>query len=350
MPKFTYDELVVLSERILTEAGLPRAESQLVGKMLVKADLNGYSGHGISHILTYVDRIKTGIIQLSVRPKVVREGKATALLDGNFYFGQVVAYEGTQLALHKAREHGTGTVCILHSGHIGRLADFMELIAESGMIGIAAVSVGGSSIASYGAMESYGGTNPMGYGIPCRSGDHIILDFATAASSMGELRKKARRGETIPPGFMLDGYGHPTTDFDKFTGPPKGVVLPFGGYKGSGLHLMAEILGGILTGNGLGKEWWERGGHAINGLMLQAIAIEEFLPLEEFYDKLEELVAWIKSKKPAPGSQGMALPGDNSRRRATKNLKEGIEIDAETWGKLTQCAAELGVRDLPRPL
>ncbi len=156
MPKFRYEHLVTLAQRILANAGLPRNETELVGKMLVKADLNGYPGHGIAHILSYVDRIKTGLIQLETRPTVVREGKATALMDGNSYVGQVVAYEGTQLALQKAAEHGTGTVCIRHSGHIGRLGDFMALITESGMIGVSAVSVGGSSIASYGAMESYG--------------------------------------------------------------------------------------------------------------------------------------------------------------------------------------------------
>ena len=349
MPNFTFNGLVLFAEQILSRSGLPRDESELVAKMLVKADLNGYSGHGISHILSYVDRIKTGTIQLGTRPEVVREGKATALMDGHFYFGQVVAYEGTKLALQKAREHGTGTVCIRHSGHIGRLADFMELIAESGMIGIAALNVGGRSIASYGAMESFGGTNPMGFGIPRRGGEHIILDFATAASSMGELRKKVRRGEAIPPGVMLDGKGYPTTDFEKFNGTPRGVVLPFGGYKGSGLHLMAEILGGILTGNGLGKEWWEKGGSAINGLIIEAICVEEFLPLDEFFNKLEELVAWMKSKKPAPGFDEITLPGENSRKRAVKNFAQGIEIDDKAWKDLRQCGAELGVRDLPKP-
>ncbi len=166
---------------------------------------------------------------------------------------------------------------------------------------------------------------------------------------MGELRKRVRLGEKIPPGVMLDGQGHSNTNFKKFTGPPKGVLLPFAGYKGSGLHLMAEILGGILKGNGLGKEWWERGGPAINGLMLQAIRIEEFFPLEEFYDKIEELVVWIKSKKTSPGFSGVTLPGENSKMRAIRNLKEGIEIEAETWERISQCAAELGVEDTPLP-
>lgn len=350
MPRFKADDLLPFCQALLAAAGLPSDEARLVGKMLVDADLNGYPGHGVAHAVSYIDWIQTGVIQLAKRPEVLHRGRATALMDGHFYFGQIVADEATRLAIQMAGEHGTGTVCVYHSGHIGRLADFMERIASADMIGIAAVSVGGRSIASYGSMESFGGTNPMGYGVPRRSAPPILLDFATAASSMAELRRKARQGETIPAGMLLDGTGQPTTDFKKFIGPPRGVVLPFGGYKGSGLHLMAEILGGVLTGNGLGKEWWDRGGPAINGLMIQAIRIEEFLPLDEFYDKLEELVAWIKSRKAAPGFPGVVLPGENSRARAARQIQEGIEIETAVWEELSQRASTLGVRHLPRPL
>jgi LDH2 family malate/lactate/ureidoglycolate dehydrogenase len=75
---------------------------------------------------------------------------------------------------------------------------------------------------------------------------------------------------------MLDGQGNPTSDFKSFRGPPRGVFLPFGGHKGSGIALITEILGGILSGNGMGKTWWNNGGHGVNGLFLQAFAVEEF--------------------------------------------------------------------------
>jgi uncharacterized oxidoreductase len=241
-------------------------------------------------------------------------------------------------------------VCLFHSGHVGRLADYVELAANQGMVGIALVSVGGNSIASYGSMEPVGGTNPMAFGIPGKGGRHIILDFATAAMSMGELRHKVSRGEPIPEGIMLDGHGYPSTDFKDFSGPPKGVVLPFGGYKGSGLHLVAEILGGLLTGNGLGREWWDKGGPAINGLFFQAIQIEEFQPMGEFLGKLEELADFVKSRRPAPGSGPITLPGERSRATAEKQMKEGIEMEETAWAGLVRCARELAIQDIPEPL
>ncbi|MGH7772207.1 MAG: Ldh family oxidoreductase, partial [Candidatus Binatia bacterium] len=301
MPKFSHDELLTFAEKLLSSAGVPPEDSQLVSRLLLKADLHGYAGHGISRIPSYVSRIREGLTRLQERPKLVREGKTTAVIDGNHYIGQVAAYEGMNLAITKAKEHGVGIVCIFRSAHVGRLADYVEMAAENRMVGMATVSVGSGNIPPYGAMEPVTGTNPIAFGIPGKNGQHIIVDFATAAMSMGELQRKVAKGEVIAEGIMLDGHGHPTTDFKAFIGPPRGVILPFGGYKGSGLSLVTEILGGILSGNGMGREWWKKGGPAINGVFLQALSVEELQPLDVFLEKVDELVAFTKSRKPAPG-------------------------------------------------
>jgi uncharacterized oxidoreductase len=190
----------------------------------------------------------------------------------------------------------------------------------------------------------------MAFGLPGRNGRHIILDFATAAMSMGEIQKRVARKEAIPEGVMLDARGNPTTDFNIFRGPPRGVFLPFGGYKGSGVALITEILGGILSGNGLGKNWSERGGHGVNGVFLQAFAVEEFQALDSFYDKVDELTSFIKSRKPAPGYEEVFLPGEGARRREAQHLERGVEIDEGTWANLLRLAKELDIRDVPKPL
>jgi LDH2 family malate/lactate/ureidoglycolate dehydrogenase len=350
LAKFNHGELLQFGEQILSAAGMPQKDAHLVAELLVKADLQGYPGHGITRILSYVSRIKTGLINLKQRYEVVREGKSTALINGNHYIGQVVAQDGMKLAIKKAKEHGVGLVCLRQAAHIGRLADYMELAAEEGLIGMAAVSVGSGNISLHGAMQPATGTNPMAFGIPNANGQHIIFDFATAATSMGELHNKVARKEAIPDGIMLDGYGNPTTDYGAFMGPPKGTILSFGGYKGSGINFMTEILGGILSGTGLGRQWWDQGGAATNGVFLQAFDVEEFQPLGEFCKKVDELVTFAKSRKPAPGFNEIILPGEMSRRRAEQHRKEGVEIDKEDWAKLLKCGADLGVKTSPKPL
>jgi uncharacterized oxidoreductase len=124
-------------------------------------------------------------------------------------------------------------------------------------------------------------------------------------------------------------------------------MLPFGGYKGSGVALITEILGGILSGNGIGKTWWNNGGHGVNGLFLQAFAVEEFQNLESFYDQVDELIALIKSTPCAPGFSEILLPGESARRREASSLSDGVEIDDATWAELTDLAAELNVKHVP---
>ncbi len=350
MPRFKHKSLLEFSEQLLSSAGVPDKDSKLVAELLIKADLRGYPGHGISRIPSYVSWIQNGTTDLKKRAAIIREGKTTAVINGNHYIGQAVAHTGMKLAIKKAAEHGVGIVSLLRVGHVGRLADYMEMAAQAGMIGMGAVSVGAGNIAPHGGMERVTGTNPMAFGIPGKNGAHVIFDFATSAMSMGELHKRLNRKEAIPDGVMLDGYGNPTNDFQAFRGPPRGVFLPFGGYKGSGLNLIAEILGGILSGNGLGREWWDKGGHAVNGVFLQAVAVEEFQPLDQFLEKVDELARFIKSTKPAPGFKEILLPGEMARRTEARQLKEGVEIDDATWTRLRQLAGEVEIKNLPQPL
>ena len=350
MPKIDHKEVQDFCTELLRAGGMPGADAALVAKLLVKAELRGYAGHGVTRVAQYLQFIENKTYDLSAMPEVEREGKVTAVVDGKHYIGQVAATLAMQIAIRKAKEHGAGIVCLRRAGHTGRLADYMEMATDEGLIGMGAVSVGSATTTLYGGMKPIAGTNPMAFGIPARSGKAIILDFATASMSMGEIQKRVAKNEKIPDGTLLDGNGKPTNDFKSFRGPPRGVFLPFGGYKGSGIALITEMLGGLLSGNGAGRQWWNNGGHGVNGVFLQAFAVEEFQSLDSFYDKVDELIAFIKSSPVAPGFSEILLPGESGRRRESAQLKTGIELDDETWSELTELAAELGVMERPNLL
>jgi LDH2 family malate/lactate/ureidoglycolate dehydrogenase len=100
----------------------------------------------------------------------------------------------------------------------------------------------------------------------------------------------------------------------------------------------------------LARNWWDKGGHGINGIFLQAIAVEEFQPLDEFLDRVDELISFIKSRKTAPGFKEILLPGEQGRRSEERQMKEGLEIDEATWIQLKDLAGDLDVRELPDPI
>jgi uncharacterized oxidoreductase len=350
VPKIYHQELLTFCNQLLATGGMPANDAKLVAELIVRGELRGYPGHGVIRVSPYLNWIKDGTYQVKDKPAIEREGKLTAVVDGKHYIGQVAAHFAMELAIKKAKEHGAGIVTLKRAGHTGRLADYMEMATAEGMIGIGAASVGSAVTALHGAMQPITGTNPMAFGIPARGGKQIILDFATASMSMGEIQTRVRKKQKIPEGVMLDGHGNPTTDFNAFKGPPRGVFTAFGGHKGSGVALMTEILGGILSGNGMGKLYWDNRGHGVNGLFLQAIAVEEFQDLESFYDKIDELIDFIKTVKRAPGFAEILLPGESGRRREAQNKQTGVEIEESTWSALTKLVAELRINEVPRPL
>jgi LDH2 family malate/lactate/ureidoglycolate dehydrogenase len=350
VPKIDHEQLRKFCQTLLATGGMPAPDSDLVARLLVKGELRGYAGHGVIRVEPYLNWLRDGTYQIQEKPAIEREGKITAVVDGKHYIGQVAAHFAMELAIEKAKEHGAGIVCLRRAGHTGRIADYMEMATDQDMIGIGAASVGSAMTTLYGGRRPIVGTNPMAFGIPARNHRPIILDFATASMSMGEIQRRVAKKEKIPDGVMLDGHGNPTTDFKSFRGPPRGVFLPFGGYKGSGVALITELLGGVLSGNGLSKQWWDSRGHGVNGLFLQAFAVAEFQELNAFYDKVDELIAFVKASPCAPGFSEILLPGESGRRREAQNQKEGLQIDDNTWSGLIRLAAELKVTEVPAPL
>src|SRR5215831_13672514 len=142
VPRFNHDELADFSEQLLASGGMPAADAKRVAKLLVKADLRGYPGHGVTRVAPYLAWIKDGTINLAERPKIVREGKIVAVIEGNHYIGQAAAHMAMTLAIKKAKEHGVGVVTLRHASHSGRLANYMEMAADEDMIAMGAVSVG----------------------------------------------------------------------------------------------------------------------------------------------------------------------------------------------------------------
>lgn len=128
--------------------------------------------------------------------------------------------------------------------------------------------------------------------------------------------------------------------------------MPLGGYKGSGLGMMVEILCSVLSG---GAHREEVAGIHVQGKrsrasqMFMAIDVGRFLPASEFTERLEHLVGYVKSSRPAPGYDEVLVAGDPEWRIEEARLRDGIPLGQGTWNKLAEVAAKLGVAvpDLP---
>jgi len=323
---------------VFKAAGAPDDRAQIVAEHLTRANLCGHDSHGIQNLPALIALIKEGAINPNAEWKLVRETPGTALIDGGRGIGQVVCQAAIQVAINKAEDVGCSSVGLFNCTHIGRLGDYTTTIAQKGMIGVVyANSVPG--VAPYGGKSRVLGTNPLSYAFPSGSDEQILVDFATSVVAAGKVRAAQFRGDRIPEGWVLDRKGRPTTDpADLFPRPgdpnSAGVLLPAAGYKGYGLGMVVDLLGGALTGSGTGK----RAGRAMNGVFIQALKIESFVPRDVYLENLKSLVAEIKTASLAEGFSEILVPGEPEFRSKRQKLQGGILVPESTWRDVLKTA------------
>lgn len=326
-------------EKLVTEifaaAGLRRDDAALMGRVLTDADLRGIHSHGTRYVATYVGALRAGHLNPTPQARIVQSRGATAVLDADRGVGHIAAVRAMELAIERAREFGIGTVSVRHNGHCGALAYYTLLAAEAGCIGFAATT-GGIAMAPWGGRERRIGLNPIAWSAPTRRGWAFNLDMAPSVVAGSKLLMAMERGEKIPLGWALDADGRPTDDPEE--GLRRGTLVPIGGPKGIGIAMAADILCGVLSG---GKYHVNRTGGG--GQIMQAIDISFFQPLDEFLDRMERMITFVKSSALAPGAEGIFFPGEIEHNRRQERLAHGIPLDRPTRQALRQEAERAGI-------
>jgi uncharacterized oxidoreductase len=340
LPVFAAEQLVRLGTEIFVATGAPAEEARLVSEFLVKANLAGHDSHGVIRIVQYIQAIKRGDLKPGAEIEVVRETPSSALLNGNWGFGQVVAKKAMETAIEKAKENSISVICAFNLYHLGRLADYTRMALDANMIGIAMAN-STKNVAPHGGSEKLLGTSPISYAFPTRRGSPFVLDIASSVCAEGKVRVKLHKGEKLPDGCIIDKDGKPSTNpEDLYRG---GAILPLGGnfvgYKGFGLALSVEVLSGILSGAGCAYETEKKG----NGVFFEVIDIESFVPVYEFKRRIDDLIQIVKSSKLRPGFEEILIPGEPEFRTEKKRLVEGIYIPEKTWEDIKNITKKLKI-------
>ena len=348
MPTFTPQFLQTECARLFAAAGATGEEATTVAARLVEANLAGHDSHGVIRVPQYLAWMEKGEIAVGKPVDMVRETAASAVLDGNWGFGQVIASRAVELGVEKARACGVSTITARHANHIGRLGSYVEEAASMGMIALLCVNGHGAGVstAPWGGSQSRLSTNPLAVGVPAAPpelAEPIVLDMTTSAVAEGKIRVKKNRGEPIPDGWILNLQGEPTNDPAEFYGPPRGAILPFGGragYKGFGLGVIVDLFSGCLSGAQTTRPPHGRLGNAI---FLFVVDVAQFAPPEEFASTVSELVRWVKSSPLLPGFDEILVPGEIEQRETEKRRRQGLFVEDETWGQIEDCGRQLGV-------
>jgi LDH2 family malate/lactate/ureidoglycolate dehydrogenase len=340
MPTFTANQLRRVGQAIFEASGAPPGAAQRVSDSLVASNLMGHDSHGVIRIPSYLSKIEDGGIVPQAQPELVRETATTALLDGHWAFGQVVAARGMEIAIAKAKEQNMAAVGMSRCPHIGRVGEYPAMAARHGLVGITVCNSGppGGNVAPFGGRKPFFSTNPLALAVPAGERPPLLLDFATAMVAEGKVRVSRNRGKQIPEGWVIDSEGHSTTNpQDLYDG---GALLPFGSHKGYGLGLFIDILGGVLTGAGCTSMPDYDGG---NGTFMMAIDIENFRPLADFEAYMDQLFGAIKEVPRAQDVEEIFIPGEIEYRTRAQREQEGIFVEQVTWSQIAEAGERVGV-------
>ena len=322
-----------LTARVLVGLGAPSPEAEVVAASLVLSNLVGHDSHGVIRLLQYAGFIDRGQVKPAQPAEVARRRGSVAAVDGHWGFGQPAAQLATRLAIDVANASGVAAVTIDRCNHIGRLGEYVAAMAAAGKVGMAWCN-SGPVVAPYGGSGRVMGTNPIAWAVPRAGGPEIVVDFATSSVAEGKLVLARAAAEPVAPGLIIDANGLPTTDPNDFYAG--GALLPFGGHKGSGLSIMVELAGGVLSGMGASPMEDYAGG---NGTVLVALDIEAFMPLEEYLAKAGAF--WTEAKRigAGPSNAEVFMPGEVEDLTRTRRLAEGIPVTDQVRRQISGLAS-----------
>lgn len=331
--------------RILVAAsGMPRADARAVSDNLVFANLRGIDTHGVNRLAVYLEFIKGKMANVDCDIRIRKDNGATVLVDADNAMGQVGAKFGMDLAVSRCRDHGVSWVSVANSGHIGALAHWAMMALEHGMIGICFTSTS-TIMAAHGSREKTLGNTPLAVAVPCGGEMPVVLDMALSVAARGHLSVAFRENRPIPPGWAMDAQGVPTCDPGKGL---EGSVLPIGGYKGSDLALMIEVLTAVLSGSPCGSAKGslvppDRTRPLGLSHVFACVRIDNFIPVPLFESRMTTLVSQVKHSRRAKNATEVLVPNEKEFRTEAQRKKEGIPLSDTLLKELLGLARTYGV-------
>jgi hydroxycarboxylate dehydrogenase B len=329
---------------IVAQAGSEPREAEQVAQNLVLANASGHDSHGIGMLPRYVGALLDGDLLPNRHVRVELDTGTLLRLDAGSGYGQVAGFEAMELGCSRARQHGVCVVALANSHHLGRIGHWAEQCLDAGLVSLHFVNVVSRPIvAPFGGLDARTGTNPVCIGIPRTGEPPILLDFATSRVAQGKTRVAFNRGEQLPLGYVIDNRGEPTREPRYSVMPPYGALLPMGEHKGFGLALVAELLGGALTGASTLHEPHAGRRRILNGMLSVLIDPGQLGTAASFAEQTEAYLRWVRESPAPPDGDGVQLPGEPERRARERCAREGIRVDATTWEEILAAAESVGL-------
>lgn len=340
-PRHDPATLIDLARSMCAATGLDAAKSRAVAETLVESDLLGHATHGLALLPRYLDDACSGGMTRDGEPEVLRDRGATLTWNGRRLPGPWLVHKALDIALDRAATHGTCTVAIGDSHHIGCLAAYLTRATERGfMLVLSSSASAAAAVAPFGAITGVLAPDPMAAGIPT-DGDPILMDVSASITTINMAAQLQKAGAQYPHPWVQDAAGNPSTDPAVLT--QGGTLLPAGGLdhgqKGYAWALMNEALTQGLSGYGRADQptGWTA------SVLLQVYDPEAFAGQAAFLRQTSHTAAACRAATPRPGVARVRLPGESGLAHRRAAFRDGLALSPAIWDGLRGAAAKLGV-------
>ncbi len=339
-------ELTAFCSEVFERCGFPRDDARLLAEHLVDTDARGVHSHGVMRMPVYTKKARLGLVNVTPNIQVRRSGPVVALIDGDHAMGQLACVKGMQVAIEDAKRSGISIAAVHNSNHIGCAAYYPMMALEHDMIGFILTSSTAKLIAPWGGLTPLFDNSPFAVAIPAGYEYPVVFDMATSVVSRGRIILAAERGEKIPPEWGMDRDGKPCTDAHEVAF--NGLLSPVGGYKGVGLAIIIELLGGALTGSAVLSDdiqdiWTKFDRPQEVGQLMIALNIGHFIDVHDFKETVDRRIREIRDSKRMAGVDRIYLPGEKEYIAREEAARSGVPVGLEVVKDLVGVAEQFGV-------
>lgn len=327
------DELHALAVRALLRQGLSQPHAQAMARTIVAGQRDACQSHGVYRLISCAQAVRSGKVELVAEPEVMPAQGAVVRVDARRAFSPLAFERGLPGLVAAARSHGLAALVINRCFHFSALWPEIEDITAHGLAALA-LTPSHAWVAPAGGHRGVFGTNPIAFGWPRPGPYPYVFDFATSAVARGDLELHRRAGTRLPQGSGVDEHGQPSTDP---VAVARGAMLTFGGYKGSALATMVELMAGALIGDWTSQESLEfdagAGVTPCHGELILA-----FDPARLGSGDLERDQARAERMFSSITAQGARLPSQRRYAARERSQAEGIAVPRPLWNEIAALA------------
>jgi 3-dehydro-L-gulonate 2-dehydrogenase len=330
MLRVSFDEMYNELLRVLLKVGFTKERGELCAKLFAETSRDGVYSHGLNRFPRFIDYISKGYIDIHAEPVKVEQMGIVERWDGKQGPGNLNAHFAMNRAIEIAKENGMGCVALRNTNHWMRAGSYGWQAAEANCIGICWTNTL-PNLPPHGSKESKFGNNPLVLAIPREEGP-LVLDIAMSQFSYGQLESYELKNKELPLDGGFDSEGNLTKNPSKILQSKR--PLPIGFWKGSGLSLMLDMIGMLLSG---GRSTYELGKleseYGVNQVFI-AFDLSK-LPDGDFVKKsMENTIKDLHCALPADENSEIRYPGEGTLAVRKENLELGVPVDEGIWNRV----------------